>query len=83
MSSLAWPGWRGDELAAALDLEGVAVASGPACSAGTSEPSPGLVAVAGRARAQSAIRVSIGETTTDADVARAVEAWRRVLMRAR
>ncbi len=41
VTNVAFPGWRGPELVAALDLEGVAVSAGSACSAGTAEPSAG------------------------------------------
>jgi cysteine desulfurase len=80
--NLSWPGWRGDELCAALDLEGVAVSSGSACSAGTAEPSPVLAAMLGEARARGAVRVSLGEETTGADVDEALARWERVLARA-
>jgi cysteine desulfurase len=46
VSLMVWPGWVGAELVAALDLEGVSVSSGAACSAGTIEPSPVLFAMA-------------------------------------
>jgi cysteine desulfurase len=83
VSNLSWPGWRGDELAAALDLESVAVSSGSACSAGTAEPSPVLLAMLGEPRARSAVRVSLGEDTSDDDVAEALARWSRVVERAR
>ncbi|XYI03220.1 cysteine desulfurase family protein [Sorangium sp. So ce1128] len=83
ITNLSWPGWRGDELCAALDLEGVAVSSGSACSAGTAEPSPVLTAMLGPGRAASAVRFSIGEETTEADVAEAVRRVARVLARLR
>lgn len=82
VSNLSWPGWRGDELCAALDLEGIAVSSGSACSAGTAEPSPVITAVAGEARARGAVRASLGEDTTPADVAAAISAYERVISRA-
>lgn len=81
VTNLSWPGWRGEELCAALDLEGVAVSSGSACSAGTAEPSPVLVAMLGEARARSAVRVSVGEDTTEADLAEALRRWESVLAR--
>ncbi|MEA2752866.1 MAG: cysteine desulfurase [Myxococcales bacterium] len=81
VSLLVWPGWQGAELVAALDLEGVSVSSGAACSAGTVEPSPVLEAMLGPLDAASGIRASLGETTTDDDVARALDAFRRVLAR--
>jgi cysteine desulfurase len=82
VANLSWPGWRGDELCAALDLEGVAVSSGSACSAGTAEPSPVLTAMLGEARARGAVRVSLGEETTAADLDEALARWERVLRRA-
>ena len=81
VSNLSFPGWKGDELAAAMDLEGVAVSSGSACSAGTSEPSPVITAVAGDERARSALRISLGEETSDGDVAEAIRRFQRVLGR--
>ncbi len=83
VTNLSFPGWRGEELCAALDLERVAVSSGSACSAGTAEPSPVLKAMVGEARALAAVRVSLGEETTAADVDEALARWARVLGRTR
>jgi cysteine desulfurase len=80
VASLLFPGWEGPELVAAMDLEGVSVSSGSACSAGTSEPSPVVSALVGD-RARSAVRVSFGEDTTEADLDRAIAAFLRVLAR--
>jgi len=79
VSHLSFPGHAGDELVAALDLAGVAVASGSACSAGTSEPSKAITAMVGRERAQSGVRISLGDTTTEQDVERAVQAFGQAL----
>ena len=68
----------GGELVAALDLEGLSVSSGAACSAGTVEPSPVIKAVMGEALAASSVRASLGEDTTDDDVARAIAIFTRV-----
>jgi len=76
-----WPGWSGAELVAALDLEGLSVSSGAACSAGTVEPSPVLAAMFGDGDAGSGIRASLGDETTDSDVARAIDVFRRVTAR--
>lgn len=81
--NLSWPGWRGEELCAALDLEGVAVSAGSACSAGTAEPSSVLLAMLGRERAASAVRVSLGEDTRPEDLDEVLSRWERVLRRAR
>ncbi len=78
VSTLVWPGWMGGELVAALDLEGLSVSSGAACSAGTVEPSPVIKAVMGEALAASSVRASLGEDTTDDDVARAIAIFTRV-----
>jgi cysteine desulfurase len=83
VANLSWPGWRGDELCAALDLEGVAVSSGSACSAGTAETSPVLRAMLGEARAASAVRVSLGEETRDEEIDDALRRWALVLTRSR
>ncbi|MGU9981876.1 cysteine desulfurase family protein [Phreatobacter sp. HK31-P] len=63
------PGFEGETLVIALDLAGVAVSTGSACSSGKIAPSHVLAAmgVAGNA-ARSALRVSLGWTTTRDDV---------------
>jgi cysteine desulfurase len=79
--SMAFEGWDGAELVAALDLEGVSISSGSACAAGTMEPSTVIAQLFGEARARSSVRISMGETTTREDVAFAKEAFARVLSR--
>ena len=65
------PGCSGESLVVLLDLAGIAVSAGSACAAGAAEPSHVLLAM-GRDRetARSALRVSVGATTTVADVDR-------------
>ena len=79
--SITFPDWPGPELVAALDLEGVAVSSGTACSAGTSEPSPVLVAMGDPEGARCTVRFSLGEDTTREDVEWTLAAAARVLDR--
>lgn len=79
VSNLSFPGRSGPELLAALDLLGVCAASGSACSAGTLEPSEVITAMLGLERARSAVRFSLGDTTSEADVDCAVAAVLRVL----
>jgi len=81
VSNLIWPGWIGAELVAALDLEGVSVSSGAACSAGTVEPSPVLLAMIGGDDATRGVRISIGDATTEEDALVALTAFRNVLAR--
>ncbi len=80
VTNLVFPGWEGPELVAALDLEGVSVSSGSACSAGTSEPSAVMALLVGD-RARSAVRVSLGADTTEAELDFALRAFERVLAR--
>jgi len=79
VSNLSFAGLSGDELVAALDLLGVCVSSGSACSAGTTEPSTVISAMLGRERAREAVRVSLGETTGSEQISAAKDAFRRVL----
>lgn len=81
VSSLAFPGWVGPELVAALDLEGVSAASGSACSAGTADPSPVITAMHGEDRARASLRLSLGELSTREDIEAALRAFRLVLAR--
>lgn len=76
-------GWRGTALVAALDLEGLCVASGAACSSGLDAPSPVLAAMYEDEpwRAASALRISLGPETTDDEIERARGAVLRVLAR--
>jgi cysteine desulfurase len=82
VTSVAFPGWSGPELVAALDLEGVAASGGSACSAGTAEPSGVLLAMGDVAAATSTVRFSLGEETVASDIEAALAAARRVLSRA-
>ena len=81
VSNLSWVGWAGDELAAALDLEGICVSAGSACAAGTPEPSRVIAAMLGEERAKSAVRMSLGEETTEEAIETAIVVFERVLRR--
>jgi cysteine desulfurase len=81
VTNIAFPGWLGPELVAALDLEGVAVSAGSACSAGTAEPSSVLLAMGDAQAAAASVRFSLGEETCASDLAVAIAAAERVLAR--
>jgi cysteine desulfurase len=62
-----------ESLLIALDLEGVAVSTGSACSSGTLEPSHVLLAMGLPAhRTQNSLRFSLGPSSTDAEVDRVI-----------
>jgi cysteine desulfurase len=70
----------GDELVMALDLEGVACSTGSACTTGSLEPSHVLLAMGYPPdEARGSLRLSLGRTTTDADIETAIDAVGRVV----
>jgi cysteine desulfurase len=78
-SSLGFAGVDGEALLIALDLEGLCVSTGAACASGTLEPSHVLLAMGKTsAEAHGTIRVSLGRTTTEADVDALIEALARL-----
>jgi len=59
----------GEAVVIALDLKGLAVSTGAACSSGAIEPSHVLIAMGLRAeQARASIRFSLGKQTTEADI---------------
>jgi cysteine desulfurase len=76
---LAVPGIKAETAVIALDLDGIAVSSGAACSSGKVQPSHVLAAMGvAPAVAQGAIRVSLGPTTSESEVDRFLDAWIRL-----
>jgi cysteine desulfurase len=73
--SIATPGFPADVQVMGLDLAGVMVSAGSACSSGKVKASPVLEAMGQGDLATCAIRVSGGWNTTETDWARFVEAW--------
>jgi cysteine desulfurase len=74
-SNLLFRGISAQALLIALDMRGLAVSTGSACSSGSIEPSPVLLAM-GRTReeAKSSIRFSFGRYNTASDVHTLAEA---------
>ena len=85
VSNVSVPGWEGALLAAAMDLEGVCVSTGAACSSGLQAPSEVLLAMYPdeQWRAGSAIRISLGMETNRDEIDAAIAAFLRVLARSR
>ncbi len=75
----AVPGVKAETAVIALDLEGVAVSSGAACSSGKVTPSHVLAAMGIEAGlAGGAIRLSLGYSSTESDVERFLKAWAKL-----
>jgi cysteine desulfurase len=73
------PGLKAETAVIGFDLAGIAVSSGSACSSGKVQPSHVLAAMGyGRELAQGAVRLSLGWSTTEADVDLALKAWRKL-----
>ena len=69
---------------AALDMEGISVSTGSACSAGSLEPSPVLLAMGyPPALARGAIRFSLWSGNTEEEIARVCDVLPQVVARAR
>ncbi|HLS48349.1 MAG TPA: cysteine desulfurase family protein [Gemmatimonadales bacterium] len=84
IASICTPGADSEALLMHLDLAGVAVSAGSACTTGSVEPSHVLTAIGvPRDLALGAIRFSLGHTTTEADVARAAEVFPAVVGKVR
>ncbi|PYV11104.1 MAG: cysteine desulfurase NifS [Acidobacteria bacterium] len=78
-SNLAFEGLEGEAAVIALDLDGVAVSTGSACSSGSLEPSHVLIAMGLRPDVvQGSLRFSLSYHTSDAEVERLRRLARRV-----
>ncbi len=83
-SSLLIPGIDGETLLMSLDMEGIAVSTGAACSSGSPEPSPVLLAMGlTREEAQCSLRVGVGWATTEEEIDIFVDVLKKVVLRLR
>lgn len=74
-TNLTFPGIEGEAMVIALDMKGIAVSTGAACSSGAVEPSHVLTAIGLSAEdARASIRFSLGRHTTAAEIDYALEA---------
>jgi cysteine desulfurase len=73
------PGMKAETAVIGFDLAGIAVSSGSACSSGKVQPSHVLEAMGfGPEFAEGAVRLSLGWSTSDADVDCCIQAWRKL-----
>lgn len=77
-------GALGESIVVALDLAGVAASTGAACTSGSVQPSPVLLALGlSPHEARSAVRFSLGRSTTSAELDAVLELLVPILARAR
>jgi len=73
------PGLKAETAVIGFDLAGIAVSSGSACSSGKVQPSHVLDAMGfSRDLAQGAVRLSLGWSTSEADIELTLKAWRKL-----
>ncbi|MCL4712444.1 MAG: cysteine desulfurase [Pseudorhodoplanes sp.] len=73
------PGMKAETAVIAFDLDGIAVSAGAACSSGRVQSSHVLAAMGvPPALAQGAVRVSLGATSTPAEIDQFLAAWKKL-----
>ena len=72
---MAVPDWESPQQLITLDLMGLMVSAGSACSSGKTKPSRAILATGRAALATGGIRISGGWGTVESDWARFAEAW--------
>ena len=83
-TNISFDGVEAESLLIALDLEGIAVSTGSACSSGTLEPSHVLRAMGLPVhRTQNSLRFSLGMFSTEAEVDRVIEVLPRLVEKLR
>lgn len=83
-SFVGFEGVEGDGLVIGLDLAGIAASAGSACSSGSLDPSPVLLAMGCDSRmARSSVRLSSGFLTRESDFERVLEVLPALVARAR
>jgi cysteine desulfurase len=83
-SAIVMPGVSAETQVIALDLDGVMISAGAACSSGKVGPSHVLAAMGVAPEiANATIRVSLGWSTSEADIAHFIDAWTALYRRTR
>lgn len=83
-TNLSLPGVASEELVMAMDLEGVAISAGSACTAGSIDLSPVLLALGlPKQRAGTSVRLSLGPEWTKSSIDDVLARFDRVLARLR
>jgi len=83
-ASFCFSGTQGEALVVSLDLEGFSASSGSACTSGNTDPSHVLLALGlERDLAQGSLRLTLGRSTTDEDIAALLHALPPIVARLR
>ncbi len=83
-ANFIFPGVEGESLVLAMDLEGVCISSGSACSSGATKPSHVLLALGySPDKARCCARFTLGKDTTLDEIEYAMEALKKVLSKLR
>ncbi|HNC47127.1 MAG TPA: aminotransferase class V-fold PLP-dependent enzyme, partial [Acidobacteriota bacterium] len=84
LTNLSFDTIDAESLLIALDLKGIAVSTGAACSSGSTEPSHVLTAMGfSRERVRSSLRLSLSRFTTPAEIDRVIEVLPELVKRQR
>jgi cysteine desulfurase len=82
-SCIALPGKPAETMVIRLDLEGIAISAGAACTSGKVGANSVLEAMGlGADIARSAVRISLGPQTREDDIAAFLAAWEKIAGRA-
>lgn len=76
-----FPGVSGEQLVIELDVRGVMVSTGSACSSREEAPSHVISSIYGEKRAESSIRFTLGRSTTKKEVTRVIKILDSILRR--
>ncbi len=83
-ANVSFDGCDGEQILFALDMRGVAVSTGSACSSGAVTPSHVLLAMGlGEARARSAVRFTFGKYNTEEEVAETLHILKQTVKKIR
>lgn len=83
-ANLSFSGCEGEQILFALDLKGIAVSTGSACSSGATSPSHVLTAMGfGEERVKGAVRFTFGKYNTSGEVERTVAVLKETVARIR
>lgn len=78
-SCIALPGKSAETLVIRMDLEGIAISAGAACTSGKVGANAVILAMGlGESLARSAVRISLGPGTKEEDIAAFLAAWKKV-----